>query len=168
VASHAKPRLRNGRFDSAYCRNCFVAGIDHDAAYNDIERNLARGGWGVPARMGATEEELMTRRWALAAAFFLTAIFGFVVVAYGSSTDMFAWTDGGAGNDTAQPLAPAQSSPAIVTDFVYMDGTAEAQQAPAYSESDERERDHEEREHERDHDDDDDEYDDDGEHDDDD
>ncbi|MBI5284642.1 MAG: hypothetical protein HY874_06070 [Chloroflexi bacterium] len=95
----------------------------------------------------------MTRRWALAAAFFLTAIFGFVVVAYGSSTDMFAWTDGRAGHDAAQPASSPQSSPAIVTDFVVVDGTAEAQQPPAYSESDERERGYEEREHERDDDD---------------
>ena len=106
----------------------------------------------------------MTRRWALAAAFLLTAIFGFVVVAYGSSTDMFAWTDGGAGNDAAQSPVPAQSSPAIVTDFVYLDGTAEAQPALGGAPSSgERERDHEEREHDGD-----DEHDEDDEHEDDD
>jgi len=94
----------------------------------------------------------MTRRWALAAAFFLTALFGFMVVAYGSSTGMFAWSDGGAQNNAAQPAPPlATAVPVLVTDFVYVDPTPGAQQpsdsGPLPEASGQRERDHEEDEH---------------------
>ena len=86
----------------------------------------------------------MTRRWALAAALFLTATFGFVVVSYGSSAGVFAWADRSTG--ATQPLSgdgAATLTPGIVTDLVVLDPTADAQGAPSRSEdAGEREGDH--------------------------
>jgi len=115
----------------------------------------------------------MTRRWALAAALLLTAIFGFVVIAYGSSAGVFAWADGGAQNNAAQPPSIGQATPAppVMTDVVVVDpangqplepdGQALAEGAASFASDDhegdgEHDDDHEhEEEHEHEHDDDD-------------
>ena len=76
----------------------------------------------------------MTRRWALAAALFLTATFGFVVVSYGSSAGVFAWADRSTG--AAQPATgdgSATLTPGVITDLVVLDPTADAQTAPPAS-----------------------------------
>lgn len=61
----------------------------------------------------------MTRRWALAAALFLTALFGFAVVSYGSSAGVFTWAGGSSGDTAAQPPIAGQSAaPGVITDIV--------------------------------------------------
>lgn len=50
----------------------------------------------------------MTRRWALAAAFLLTVVCGFLIVSFGSSGGVFAWADrSGASSGVAQATSSA-------------------------------------------------------------
>jgi hypothetical protein len=63
----------------------------------------------------------MTRRWALAAALFLTALFGFAVVSYGARAGIFTGSNGSAQNTAAQPpLAGSAdpSTPGLITEIV--------------------------------------------------
>ena len=107
----------------------------------------------------------MTRRWALAAALFLTATFGFVVVALGSQAGVFAWgRNADATSDASAGAAASPTpSPRIITEYVVVAATPTAD-ASAPTQPDgggtpalegEREGEHEESEHETEHHDDD-------------
>ena len=80
----------------------------------------------------------MTRRWALAAALFLTATFGFLVVALGSQAGVFAWGRGAdaTGNTVVDTVASPTPKPRIVTEYVVVDATATADAAAPAQPSD--------------------------------
>jgi hypothetical protein len=117
----------------------------------------------------------MTRRWALASALLLTAIFSFFVITYGSAAGIFAWSQGdgeaspGAAFEQDAPTAVPTVPQNIVTEYVYVDEPAASLETASYDEHDD---DDEWYEDDHDDDDDDDEHhhddDDDEEHDDDD
>jgi len=116
----------------------------------------------------------MTKRWALASALLLTAIFSFFVVAYGTSAGIFAWSrgDGEAAPDVAfeqdAPTAVATVPANIVTEYVYVDEPAappvDEQQAFAQHDGDDDDDERYEDDHDEDRDDDDDEHEDEEEH----
>lgn len=99
----------------------------------------------------------MTRRWSLAAAFLLTVVCGFLIVAFGSSTGVFAWAErGGQSAGAVQPQSGQPAADETVTgaaipvgdDASGDDGSSDTPRRDDDEDHDDGERD--EREHEED------------------